>query len=140
MKPLVIDASMAAAWVLDDEKSEAGEQILYEARTCSRMTTTLFWHEFRNILVINQKRGRVIRAEIPALLDTVRSLGIEQRGFDDDERVVSLALEYDLSAYDAAYLALSMRTQAMLATNDRKLARAAIAVGVELRTVLDISP
>jgi len=76
MKPIVIDASMAAAWALDDE-------------------------------------------------------------LDDDEWIVSFALQHDLSAYDAAYLALTMQTQAVLATNDRKLARAAVASGVGLRTVLD---
>jgi len=139
MRRMVIDASMAAAWALDDEKSAASEHILYESRHFSRITTSLFWHEFRNILVINQKRGRVARAEIPTLLSRIRSLGIEECGFDDDEWIVSLALQHALSAYDAAYLALAGQTHALLATNDRKLARAASASGIELRTVLSLS-
>jgi predicted nucleic acid-binding protein len=44
--------------------------------------------------------------------------------------VLPLAREYGLSAYDAAYLELSIRYEAPLATLDRKLMKAAQTAGV----------
>ncbi|KXU37526.1 hypothetical protein AXK11_02190 [Cephaloticoccus primus] len=137
MRPIVIDASMAAAWTLDDEKSVAGERILHEVRAFLRITTTLFWHEYRSILIANQKRRRVSQERIPAMLREVRALEIAEYQLDDDEVIIALAFQYNLSAYDAAYLALALKENAILATNDKKLAQAALTCGLELRTVLD---
>ena len=46
--------------------------------------------------------------------------------------VLPLAREHGLSAYDAAYLELSVRYSAPLATLDRKLRKAAQKAGVKL--------
>ena len=45
---------------------------------------------------------------------------------------MSTALHYDLTAYDAAYLALAQRRGLPLATHDRALQRAAARSGVTL--------
>jgi len=135
MKPIVIDASMVAAWTLDDEKTEKGDGILNEVKNGHPVTISLFWHEYRNILVSNQRRGRIAKEKIHSLLQEVRLLAIEELPLDD-ALVVSLAFQHNLSAYDAAYLALAISSNAILATNDRKLARAAIAAGLELRSAL----
>jgi len=137
MKPIVIDPSMAAAWTLEDEKTDAGDKILNEAKIGNPITCTLFWYEYRSILLVNQRRGRVQKERIPAMLREVHALEIEERRLDDDQAVISLAFQHDLSAYDAAYLALALQENAILASNDRKLLRAAIASGLEVRTVLD---
>jgi len=60
-----------------------------------------------------------------------------KRGLREPARIISLAIKHRLSAYDAAYLALAVKEGAILATNDRKLAQAAFAEGVELRTALE---
>jgi len=77
-----------------------------------------------------------MKQDIPGLLQKVRALGIEEHRIDDDELVISTVFQHNLSAYDAAYLALAIQANAILATNDRQLARAADAVNVKLRTVL----
>jgi len=137
MKPIVIDVSMAATWVLEDERTPLGDSILYEAKSLRRMTTTLFWYEYRNILVSNQRRDRLIETDIPALLLRVERFRIEERSLTNHSLIISLAIRHKLSAYDAAYLALALQEGAILATNDRKLAQAAFAEGVELRTALE---
>jgi predicted nucleic acid-binding protein len=47
-------------------------------------------------------------------------------------RILSLALEYHLSSYDASYLELAIRRGLPLATEDDRLARAAESARVEL--------
>ncbi len=44
--------------------------------------------------------------------------------------ILSLALRYDLSSYDAAYLELALRKQLPIATQDEALREAAWAAGV----------
>jgi len=46
--------------------------------------------------------------------------------------VLPLAREYDLSAYDAAYLEVAMRRNAWLATLDERLRKAGRKSGVEI--------
>jgi len=137
MKYMVIDASMAAGWTLNDEKTEAGDKILDEMKECYSITPSLFWYEYRSILVNNQKRGRLTKEKIPILLKEVRALEIEEYNLDNDDAVISLAFQHNLTAYDAAYLALAIQKNAILATNDQKLARAALIANIDLRTALN---
>jgi len=137
MKPVVIDASMAATWVFPDERSDLGDSILCEVEGLRRITSGVFWYEYRNILVSNYKRNRLTEADIPKFLLEVEALEIEEYDLRNHARIISLALKHKLSAYDAAYLALAVQEGAILATNDRQLAQAAFAEGVELRTSLE---
>jgi len=137
MKTIVIDASMAASWVLKDERSILGDSFLYEVTGMKRITTGVFWYEYRNILVSNKRRRRLTEEEVPACLAEIQLLKIQEHNLTDHQWIISLALKHNLSAYDASYLALAIQEGAVLATNDRRLAYAAFAEGVELRTTLE---
>jgi len=137
MKTVIIDASMAANWQLDDEKNEAANQILEEVKRCRLIVPTIFWHEMRSIFIASEKRGRTTKAEILQLLKELRALKIYEQVLKDDELILRLAFQYNLSAYDAAYLALAVQERAALATNDKKLAQAVLAEGLKLRSALD---
>jgi predicted nucleic acid-binding protein len=67
-----------------------------------------------------------------ALLDNV-PVQIDRMDFSGQvARVLPLAREFSLSAYDAAYLELAIRLGMPLATIDRKLKSAALRAGVVL--------
>jgi len=137
MTAIVVDASMAAAWTLDDERSSVGERILEEVRGEFPVTPPLFWYEYRNVLIMKHRRGRLRREQIPDLIQRVRAIEIEEIKVDDHVWLCELAFQYDLSAYDATYLALALEVKGILATNDRRLARAALSAGIEIRTTLE---
>ena len=59
-------------------------------------------------------------------------LGRSQEFQPGSSRVMALARRHRLTAYDASYLDLALRTDGPLATLDRTLARAATAEGVPL--------
>jgi len=139
MKTVVVDASMAANWILDDEKNEAANQILAEIKLQNLITPALFWYEMRSICLASVKRGRTTEDEALRLLDRLRVLDISEYPLQDDALIFSLAIQHDLSAYDAAYLTLAFMQSATLATNDRKLARAALDTGLELLTAMDVN-
>jgi len=138
---IVIDASAAASWVIEDEQSAAGQKLLEGVKSdqFQPITVALFWDEFRNILVTNERRGRLVAGTPLLRLQEIRKIGIQTHTMDDDALILNLATRHDLSAYDAAYLALALTQSAVLATNDRKLAHAAMRSGLAVRTALNIN-
>lgn len=95
---------------------------------------SLIWHELRNILLMAARRGRLSQEEIVPSLLRLRRLPIETVDVSEngDSALIGLASTYGLTAYDAAYLALSGERELPLATSDKALRRAGEAHGVTL--------
>jgi predicted nucleic acid-binding protein len=92
----------------------------------------LWWFEVRNVLVINERRGRIDPPSSSAFLTDLEGLPIHFDRQPNGERVLALARTHRLTVYDAAYLELALRVDAPLATLDGQLARAARAEKVSL--------
>jgi len=125
----VIDASMAAAWLLPEEYSDAAE-IVIASINAPCPVPSLFFFEIRNILTMAERRGRVSAGGALVNMERVRRLPLDDAGIGGDSFVLLLAANHALSAYDAAYLALALNRNVPLATLDRKLAAAARQEGV----------
>src|SRR6201747_1659673 len=127
--PLVIDASVVAAWHFPDERSAAGDSIMARLESDSARMPALWWFEVRNVLLIGERRGRTAREHTEAFFDFLRGLPIELTPLPEELTVLRLARQHQLSFYDAVYLELAQRERIALATLDRALARAAVAEG-----------
>jgi predicted nucleic acid-binding protein len=130
--PLVIDASVVAAWHFPDERSAQGDSIMARLESDSARMPALWWFEVRNVLLIGERRGRTMREHSERFLDFLHGLPIEIAPLPEELAVLSLARRHQLSFYDAVYLELAQRERIALTTLDRALARAAVAEGVEL--------
>ena len=75
---------------------------------------------------------RTRQPEIRRFTTLLESLSVVQPVGDHVGDVLPLAREYGLSAYDAAYLELSIRRRAPLASLDSKLQKAAQKAGVRI--------
>lgn len=127
---VVIDASIAAAWCFPDERAQAAERVLDILPQTGGVVPGLFRHEIRNILIVNERRGRIDRTQSALFLSRLRNLQLAQDDSHDEDTVLALARNRRLSAYDASYLETALRRGDSLATLDRTLARAASAEGV----------
>lgn len=129
MTGLVVDVSVAGAWILPDETSPAatriGERVLAE----TALAPDLFWYEVRNLLVQACRRGRIPEAVVWRQLERLETMPIQTVPMRS-ETSVGLALKHRLTAYDASYLALAQARVLPLATFDRDLVEAARAEGV----------
>jgi predicted nucleic acid-binding protein len=86
-------------------------------------------------MLAGERRKRLKQPEILRFLALLEGLSIVQDGQAVSEsvsNVLPLARHYDLSAYDAAYLELSIRLGVPLATLDAKLQKAAQRAGVKI--------
>lgn len=129
---VVLDASIAAAWLLPDEEASGAAERLIAALSQRSPVPSLFWHELRNILIMAERRGRIVAGEAAAAMGRLRRLPLEDAGACSDGMVLALATAHGLTAYDAAYLALAQERGLPLGTLDQKLAGAARREGVPL--------
>lgn len=129
---IVVDASMVAAWLLPDEKTEATDAVLDALDATAGTAPSILRHEVRSILLLSERRRRIGEGEADALLNRFSRIAIHDRGSGDDAGVLLLARAHRLTAYDACYLALAIASGLPLVSLDRALAAAARACSVPL--------
>lgn len=132
MTPLVVDPSAVLALALDDEVADFADRVVDRIAAESAQVPAIFWYELRNVLVVNERRRRIRAEQTSAFLATLSVLPIEISALPADTGVLSLARQYGLSVYDAAYLDLALDRGFPLATLDEKLRQAAPKAGVEV--------
>ena len=130
--PFVLDASVTASWCFEDEEASVADAAMDRLPEDHAVVPALWWFEIRNILVVNERRGRIDSADSDVFLNDLARLPIRIANDPSERLVVGLARTHRLTAYDAAYLDLAVRLTAPIATLDRALADAARAEGLEL--------
>ena len=130
----VIDCSLALAWGLPDEESTTADDFfLLDHSQEELLVPALWWFELANGLTMGRKRKRITQDQFVRLLrayDALPLLTDSHAGFNFVQALQRIASQYDLSAYDAAYLELALRKNAGLATLDQHLASMAHRAGV----------
>jgi predicted nucleic acid-binding protein len=132
---IVLDASLAASWCIQDERAEETDEILDRfAGDLIALVPALWLWEINNILLIAERRGRLSSDKRKRQIALIRKLPIEIDA-DAFEHVwndtSSLARSYSLSIYDAAYLELALRRGIPLGSLDAELRVAAVKASVE---------
>ncbi len=125
---VVLDASIALAWVLPDEQSALADAVLRHTIEAGAIVPPLWSLEVANALLVAERRGRLSGEQAAAAVQLLAAAPIRLAAPSpeaDFGRTVQLARTHGLSAYDAAYLELSERTASPLATLDARLRDAA---------------
>ena len=126
----VLDASITACWAFQDEDHPDAGLAFDKMRVEEAVVPCLWWFEVRNILVVNERRGRISESETAAFLLNLSRLRVRLDRLPEADAVLRLARTHRLSVYDAAYLELAQREGLPLATLDTDLRRAAAEAGV----------
>lgn len=134
MERLVVDASMAVAWVHPGQATAETEAILAQVARGAKVVVPALWPvEMANVLLVLERRKKLAATERAAALGALRSLAFsvdhEMSGLAFTE-LSRLATELALSVYDAAYLELARRLKVPLACKDGPLREAAKRSGV----------
>ena len=134
LMPFVLDASVTACWCFPDEQSAAADVAMRRLLGDEAIVPPVWSLEVRNILVVNERRGRIEPEDSDAFLRALLLLPIRIRRDTDESALLTLARTHGLTAYDAAYLDLAVRNAVPMATLDRSLARAVRAQGLPVIT------
>ena len=132
MSAVVLDASVAVAWLFDDEDGPRADTTLTHLENDMTFVPQLWHLEVRSALLGAERRRRIGTDEIEERLRFLRELPIRTDTEPDLGTAFTLARTRRLSFHDAVYLELARRRDAALATLDAALAQAAVAEGLVL--------
>lgn len=125
MNPVVLDASVVLKWYLPDENfSSPALEFLdqYVSEEVEIVAPSLLEYEVINGLVIAQKRGRLKEKMIVEAVEGFINLDIAYKPLAFSYmRALRFSQKYDLSLYDASYLALAEEAKAPFITADWSL-------------------
>ena len=130
MNSFVLDASLALEWFTTGASaSSLAKRSLLDDRAA--VVPHLWRWEIMNAVTTWTRRGDTTPAEAALILTDIMQLPVAIVDEGDPELVVTLALQYNLSAYDATYLRAAMITGNPIATLDKALTTAAKTAGVQ---------
>jgi predicted nucleic acid-binding protein len=132
---LVLDSSVALAWVYADETTDAVLRLFDTIRLNGAWVPGLWRWEIANVLQLNVRRGRHAGDFRDGALASLALLPVKVDAESDRQAwsaALHLAERHGLTVYDAAYLEIASRRKIPLATLDRQLRAAAASNGVEL--------
>ena len=120
MSKLVLDTSVAVAWYLPEIFSEAARawQDRMIDGAVQLIAPSLHCWEMANVLRTYVRRGEIDRALASDVYDLHLEAPIEQVE-PSRARVLETALDYQTTAYDAVYIALSLELDLPLLTAER---------------------
>ncbi len=119
---MIVDASVIlSAFFPDEEQSQA--QALIGDHVTGRVhlvAPSLLLYEVTNGVVQGTRRGRISNEQAEEILAALEGLAIALEPVSW-QQILPLALHFDRSAYDAAYLALAQAAGQPLVTGDRRM-------------------
>lgn len=129
---------MALAWHLkrvDAAEARLARKALEQVSREGALVPALWFAEMANALLMAERNGATDEYGAGQFQDDLAQLGIEADSFPPAQsarNVLRLGRASKLTAYDATYLELALRTGSTLATFDKRLAIAARRAGIRV--------
>ena len=122
---MIVDASVILRAYFPDEAQTQAQAVIREhvAGRITLLAPALLRYELSNAVWQAERRERITRSQADEILQSITGLDIEIVP-QDWGAGLSLARQYNLSVYDAAYLALAQEHGLPLITGDLRLYRA----------------
>lgn len=121
MEQVVLDTSVVAKLFLEEEGSEMALKIKddHVSNKIEILLPSLTRYELINIL----KYKKFDKEEIKEALEVIRDYGFLMIEPTDSitNKIAEICVDYDISAYDATYVALAQHVTSTLYTADKKL-------------------
>ncbi len=133
--PLVVDVSAIVPLAFSDEEHFLAEAVIRKLASEGGLVPSLFWFEIWNTLAMGERRHRSTPENTGRFVTLLGKLDLVADPLPDAEQIFLLTRRFSITAYDAAYLELALRTNSPLATQDKGLIKAVTAAGGSLFVV-----
>ena len=132
--PFVVDASATLAWCFQDEATDWSRALLQRVRDGDSVRVPAHWPtEVTNGLLVALRRKRLTLDDVRGHTSDLQQLPIETEPALSPaaaQLIIELAIQHNLTVYDAAYLDIALRLSLPLASLDTDRLKAATAAGV----------
>ncbi len=129
----VADANVTAAWFLPNQANAYTDAALARLANEPVRVPCLWPFEFANLLAVLERRRKLTRIQSAGIVERLAPLPLVVDSVAPAaSRLLELAQEHGLSAYDAGYLELALRLGVPLASKDGPLRAAAERIGALL--------
>ncbi len=120
---IIIDASVAVAWLIDEEKSLPVDHFIEQCtfQNISLVAPSLLMYEVANSIKSAVVSKRITQDQALAQIQLVASLHIDTSQILSPKEIMLTALQFEIPAYDAAYVLLAKKLIAPLYTLDVRL-------------------
>jgi predicted nucleic acid-binding protein len=133
--PVVVDTSVVMSWCFEDETNPYADAVLDHLSRATAIVPAIWTLEVVNVLLVAERRKRLKPADSVRFLSLLSQLPIvveNTRAENSMKDLLALGRSGRLSSYDAAYLDLAMRIRCPLATLDKEMIEASIAIDVSI--------
>ncbi|HBJ72517.1 MAG TPA: VapC toxin family PIN domain ribonuclease [Actinobacteria bacterium] len=130
---MVLDASLALAYVMPDEDSPTARQLMARIEEEPALAPTIWIYEIASGLRMGQARKRLTSEMADSVMTTLTELHIEFE-HPNGHQLMKLSHQTGLTIYDASYIALCLKHELPLASLDRRLVQAARDLGIVVLT------
>jgi predicted nucleic acid-binding protein len=122
---VIVDASVALKWVVDEVGSDAARRLIMEEVLAA---PDLLFVECANSLWVKARRGQMTAMDARSAMLAIESAPVRAVATQlHASAAQAIAFELDQTAYDSLYLAVALAERATLVTADQAFAQAALA-------------
>ena len=134
MNNFILDCSVYMSWCLNEDTIKASSKILNSITKKGIIVSSLWVYEVTNTLTVSVRRKKLTVADARGLINDIQLLPIE---FDKPTTesmfgIFNIANEHKLSAYDAAYIELALRTNMQIASFDKEVIKVSGKLGIKI--------
>jgi len=121
---IVVDVSAIVPLAFSDEDRALAAAVVRTLASEGGVVPSLFWFEIWNTLAMSERRDRSTPENTQRFVALLAKLHLVVDPLPNAEQILLLTRRYGITAYDAAYLELALRTGSPLATKDKDLVKA----------------
>lgn len=132
---IVVDTNVVVHLITDGRASEDAEALFEEDNDWA--APRILMSEFRNVLLGMMRRGGITSDRAKVMSDRAAEVLADRITPVDSAQVLDVAMEYDLTAYDAEFVALARTLDVPLVTLDGGILEGAPDVAMRPRAFLD---
>ncbi len=136
----MVDASAAASWLFASQRTEAAVEFLGRRDEYDFIAPDIFSWEIMNLISGQSRRGRIDFVDTLGLLEDFDIQIDPARSPTDIGWLAEQSVRLQLSVFDAAYLVLTIASDAELVSRDRRLLDAAFSHGLRCHDLNDPLP
>ena len=134
---IVVDTNVMIHLLTGGEDSLAADLLLQQNPEWA--APAILMSELRNVLLGMVRRGSLLLDQAKAMTDDATTILADRLVTVSGDQVLDIALECNLTAYDAEFVTLARTLGLPLATLDRAILRGAPDVAVSLRNARELS-